>query len=402
MKIVLINSVPYGSTGKIMFSLSEKIKEHGNEVRTFSGFSWKKIYRNDHLGAGGFFSKAIHKTLSHLTGLHGYYSYFATQRLIKRIDEFKPNVIHLHNIHGWYLNVSTLFEYLKENNIPIIWTLHDCWAFTGGCAHFAYLKCNKWTNGCSECPNLALYPIQSRVDRTSKSWKDKEKWFKNINSMTIVTPSNWLAELTERSFLRTNEIRVIHNGINIDVFKPRESGFKEKLNIPEETHVVLGVSLGWGERKGLDVFIELSRILNEKKFKIILVGTDEEVDKMLPDNIISIHCTYDQSELAEIYSAADVFVNPTREDNFPTVNLEALACGTPVITFRTGGSPECIDETCGSVIECDDMDALEKEIVRVCEIKPYSKEACRERAGKFDMNERFEEYIKLYETIGIR
>ena len=215
--------------------------------------------------------------------------------------------------------------------------------------------------------------------------------------MTIVTPSQWLAGLVKESYLKDYPVRVINNGIDVDVFKPSDSNFRVQHNIPTNKFILLGISFGWGKRKGLDVFVELANRLASNKYQIVLVGTDEKVDKLLPPNIISIHTTQNQKELAEIYTAADLFVNPTREENYPTVNMEALACGTPVLTFKTGGSPEIIDETCGSVVPCDDIDALESEIRRICETNPYSTEDCLKRAESFDMNLRFKEYVKLYE-----
>jgi glycosyltransferase involved in cell wall biosynthesis len=231
-------------------------------------------------------------------------------------------------------------------------------------------------------------------------WNHKRKWFTGIKNCTIVTPSRWLADLIKQSYLKNYPVKVINNGIDLSVFKPTGSEFRKKNGLDGKM-VVLGVASGWGGRKGLDVFIELARRLPDD-YRIVLVGTTDNVDKDLPSNIISIHRTQNQNGLAEIYTAADVFANPTREDTFPTVNMESLACGTPVVTFRTGGSPEIIDETCGSVVDCDDIDAMETEIRRVCKEKPYSVEACLARAKNFDMNERFDEYVKLYQSYGSR
>ena len=213
-----------------------------------------------------------------------------------------------------------------------------------------------------------------------------------------MTPSQWLCKLVKQSFLGDYPVRVIHNGINLEVFRPIVSNFREKYGIAKEQHMVLGVSLGWNERKGLDVFVSLAKKLPDD-YKIVLVGTDSKVDKCLPSNVISIHRTQNQTELAEIYSAADVFVQTTREENYPTVNMEAIACGTPVLTFRTGGSPEMLDESCGAVVPCDDIDNLEKEIIRICTARPYLIEQCVVKSKEFDQNMRFKEYIELYETI---
>ena len=188
---------------------------------------------------------------------------------------------------------------------------------------------------------------------------------------------------------------MIHNGIDLSVFRPTPSDFRKKYHIPEDKFVLLGVAFGWGRRKGLDVFVELSRRLDPEKYQIVLVGTDDAVDKNLPENILSIHRTQNQQELAEVYTAADLFVNPTREDNYPTVNMEAIACGTPVLTFRTGGSPEIVDEDTGAVVEGDDVDAMEREISFIRRERPFAPEACCERAKQFDKNLRFQEYLNL-------
>lgn len=206
-----------------------------------------------------------------------------------------------------------------------------------------------------------------------------------------------MEDLVKQSFLKDYPVRVIHNGIDLDVFKPTYGDFRKRYGIPVSKHILLGVAFGWDRRKGLDVFVELSRRLDPQQFQIVLVGTNERVDTQLPENIISIHRTHDQKELAEIYTAADVFVNPTREENYPTVNMESIACGTPVLTFRTGGSPECLDDTCGCVVDCDDVDALEWEIYQICEQKNYTIVDCVKKAQNFDMYQQYKEYIYLYE-----
>lgn len=381
-----------------MFSLSEMLLEKGEKSVCTTGFSWHKSVREEYDLVGDFWTKALHMYLSRLFGNHGCYSRRATKRLIKKIKAFSPDIIHLHNIHGWYLHIPTLFAYLKESQVPVVWTLHDCWSFTGGCAHFTFCKCQKWLDGCGGCSNLKEYPIASRRDQTEKMWHLKKDCFCSLDKLTIVTPSQWLGELAKQSYLGKYPIQVINNGINLKVFKQTSSSFREKYGIAEEQYMVLGVSLGWNERKGLDIFIELAKRLPDN-YKIVLVGTDNKTDAQLPDNIISIHRTQNQQELAEIYSAADVFVNPTREENYPTVNMESIACGTPVLTFMTGGSPEMLDETCGSVVDCDDLDALEKEIIRTCTQKTYSLEQCINKAKEFDQNDRFKEYLDLYERV---
>ena len=289
-----------------------------------------------------------------------------------------------------------LFKYIKRNNISVAWTMHDCWAITGQCPHFIMAGCDKWKTGCYHCPQYKDYP-NAYVDRTKKMWKLKKELFTSIEKMTLITPSRWLSKLIEESYLKDYPVKVINNGIDLSIFKPTESDFRKKYNC-ENKIILLGVAFGWGKRKGLDVFIELSRRLDEK-YQIVLVGTDDAIDAQLPENIISIHRTANQKELAEIYTASDVFLNPTREEVLGLVNIEALACGTPVITFKTGGSPECIDETCGYVVECDDIDSMEKKLIEVSSDNVFKAEDCIAYSKNFDHYNRFTDYINTFQEM---
>ena len=393
-RVAIITAVPYGSTGKIAKGIAEVAKNQGYE--TLNYFSWTKSYkksdRDDYM-VGPFLGKLFHMYASKLTGKQGMYSKCATKKFLKRLDEFKPDVIYLHILHSWYVNQPMLFDYIKKNNIKVVWEFHDCWAFTGQCPHFVMAKCDKWKTGCYECPQYREYP-GAYVDKTKKMYELKKEWFTGVKDMTIVTPSKWLGELVKESFLKEYDVKVINNGIDLNIFKPTESNFREKHGL-QDKKIVLGVAFGWGKRKGLDVFLELAKRL-PSDYQIVLVGTDDGVDKKLPSNIISIHRTANQTELAEIYTAADVFVNPTREDTFPTVNMESLACGTPISTFKTGGSPEIIDDFCGIVVDVDDVDAMEKAILYICENNVFSKEACLKRASQFDMNDKFKLHCDLF------
>lgn len=401
-RIIEINSWDFGSTGKIMLGIAERAEQCGISVTTISsGWNGRKCLRKNnvqnHFYFGSFFSCALHYILGTKLGLLGFFSFFSTLNLILKIKKEKIKLIHLHNLHDFSVNLPLLFYYIKKKHISIIWTLHDCWSFTGRCPHFVMCKCDKWKDGCHNCsyPKNSYPP--SKIDTSRLIWNLKKMWFTGIENCTIVTPSQWLADLVKMSFLKDYPVKVINNGIDLSVFKPTESIFREKYNLKNKK-VVLGVAFGWGKRKGLDVFIELSRRLSDD-YQIVLVGTSDAIDGQLPSNIISIHRTQNQVELAEIYTAADVFANPTREENYPTVNMEAIACGTPVVTFRTGGSPEILDETCGSVVDCDDIDAMEIEIRRICETHPFSKESCLNHAKSFDMDARFEEYVELYKGV---
>lgn len=403
MTIVEINSWDFGSTVKIMLQIADAARNNGFTIVTASSryngrkrLSSQKDNRN-HIYFGSFVSFAIHYILGRNLGLLGLFSALSSIKLLWNIKKSKCSLIHLHNLHDYSINLPLLFHFIKRYRIPVIWTLHDCWAFTGRCPYFDLTKCNRWKNGCHDCPYPKKSYPQSYIDTTQMMWKLKQNWFTGIENCTIVTPSQWLADLVKQSYLCDYPVKVINNGIDLSVFKPTESVFREKYELVGKK-VVLGVAFGWGKRKGFDVFIELAKRLPDD-YKIVLVGTNDNVDKLLPENVISIHRTQNQQELAEIYTAVDVLANPTREENYPTVNMESIACGTPVVTFETGGSPEILDETCGSVVDCDDIDAMEIEIRRICEEIPYSVDACLKRARSFDMNNRFEEYVKLYKKI---
>lgn len=401
MRIVQINGGAKGSTGKIMMRIAEVARTQGHEVMCASPITTTNRDAGEDCGyyrIGTFNSRRVNVALARITGFNGCFAWLETYKLLKKIDEFKPDIIHLHNLHDSYINLSMLFSYIKKHNVPTVWTLHDCWAFTGQCPYFTIVKCDKWKAGCHNCPQYKEYPA-SLYDNTKKMWQLKKKWFTGVKNMTIVTPSEWLAGLARESYLKQYPIEVINNGIDLNVFKPTHSNFREQYGIPGDKYIVLGVSFAWGYRKGLDCFVEMAEKLGEQ-YQIVLVGTDDEIDKNLPHNIISIHRTQNQKELAEIYSAAEVFVMPTREENYPTVNMEAIACGTPVVTFDTGGSPEMLDDKTGIVVDANDIEATKKAIKDICEKKRCNDEEYIVAYSKnFDMKKRFAEYIELYANV---
>ena len=332
--IVEVNGINYGSTGKIMLNIAKEARKDGYKVYTFcrksrAGLKYKY---EDQLYIGTWLDRVISERLSYVLGLNGYFNVLNTWLFLRKLDQIKPDLIHLHSLCDNYLNISMLFKYLKKKDIPVIWTLHDNWAFTGRCAQF---RCEKWKTGCGNCPHLDYYPKSLFLDNTNAVWKVREKLYNSLKKLTIVTPSKWLAGLVKESFLKNNHnIRVINNGINLDLFKPTENTFRKDHNL-EGKIILLAVAYYWDDGKGLNVFKKLATELPDN-YQIVMVGTNDEVDKQLPDNIISIHKTYNQEELIKIYSAADAFVNPSTDDNFPTVNMEAIACGLPVITYNTG------------------------------------------------------------------
>ena len=335
-KLVLLNVVCNGSTGKIMCDLAKSASNNGYDVTCIYGRGNPKedvncLKFNSKLGI------YFHVLLARL-GFNGHGSYFATKKLVKYLKKENPDIIHMHNIHGYWINLKVLFKYLKnEYEGKVIWTLHDCWAFTGHCSYSTFSKCNKWQNGCYKCPILKGYP-KEYFDTTKMEFKLKKKLFTDLKDMTLVTPSNWLKELVQKSILKNYNVEVINNGIDLSIFKPtRNEEIYNKYNISKNKKIILGVANVWEERKGLNDFIELSKIIDDE-YQIVLVG----IDKIDNSNIICVSRTSNQNELADLYSIATVLFVPTYEDNYPTVILESIACDTPVLTYDTGGCEEAM------------------------------------------------------------
>ncbi len=343
MKLVLINSVcGYGSTGKIVANIASEYENNGWDVKIAYGRAPNKSLDlvKYSVRIGGDLDVRAHGLYTRLTDKHGLASRKATRKFLDWLEEYKPDRLWLHNIHGYYINYEMLFTWIKSHpKLEVLWTLHDCWAFTGHCSHFQYVKCDKWETGCYECVQHLEYP-KSYVDNSAKNYISKKNAFTGVTNLKIITPSNWLAGLVRKSFLREYPIEVRHNTINKDVFRPVKSDFRERYNIVDK-RIILGVASVWNERKGFNDFIALSTILDEESV-IVLVGVSAKQRKHLPRNIIGIERTNSVEELVKIYSAVNVFFNPTYEDTYPTVNLEAEACGCRIVTYDVGGARETI------------------------------------------------------------
>lgn len=396
MVIVQINGGSTGSTGKIMAGIRECAQQQGIQVICASPITATNRFAKAgaFIPIGTYSGRRISELLARITGLSGCFSVLATLRFLRKLRRISPDVVHLHTLHSSYINLPMLFQYLKKRDIPVVWTLHDCWSFTGHCPHFVSVNCGKWKTGCSGCPLYRQYPI-SIYDNSALMFRLKRSWFSGLNCVKLVTPSQWLADMVSASFLAAYPVQVVNNGIDLQVFRPTLSDLRARHQLGQK-HIVLGVAYGWSDKKGLHVFQQLAQRLDSQRYQIILIGTDEVVETQLDPQIISVRRTQDQQELAAYYSVADVLLNPTLEDTFPTVNMEALACGTPVLTFATGGSPEILRGDCGSVVPCGDTEAMEKELLRICREKPYTSDACRRRAGEFCQIDKFRSYIALY------
>lgn len=394
-RILFINLGDYGSTGKIIDNISNLIKENGDcYLKCYPESINSNKSSNDAYIICNNFIRKYYLLLSMIGKKPGTISKKYTYRLIEKINEFKPNIIHLHNIHNNFINFEIFFNYLGKTNIRIIWTFHDCWPFTGRCSHFDSIGCSKWKTGCNKCEYpKSKYP-ETLFDYSNYMWILKKELFSNVKNLTIVTPSLWLSNLVKESFFKNCRVVTINNGIDLNIFKPRESNFIKRSRI-ERKKIILGVSFGWNYYKGIDVFVKLCNDLDDS-YQIVLVGVDSKLSKSLPKRILKIERTRSQEELVDIYNACNLFVNPTREETFSLVNLEALACGTPVITFDSGGCSEVVNDTVGKVVKKNDYQELIKQIKKYFDEGNDLKENCLKRAREFDQNVKYKEYMKLY------
>lgn len=390
MKIVQITSrYGTGSIGKICKAISSILTEQG--IENYILYSWGTASDKCAIRCTKNGNPFIDSVIAKVSGLYGFCNEKNTMKLIEVLESIKPDIVHLHNLHAHNCNLEKMFDYFRKNKIKIFYTFHDCWAFTGYCMYFDSVECDKWKDECYKCPQYRKYSLF--IDRSNLLFNKKKKALEGLD-MTIISPSEWLANLTRQSFLNKYPVRVINNGIDLSIFKPRISDFRHRYKCEKE-YLIMGIASKWETRKGLDTFVKLSQDL-DSSYKIVLVGTNEKIDKRIPNNIISIHRTEGQQELAEIYSAVDVLVNPTMEENFPTVNIEAIACGTPVITYDTGGSSEMIDETCGVSICRGNYAELLKSIIELKESHRLKKEDCINRSKIYSQYDKFLEYVELY------
>jgi glycosyltransferase involved in cell wall biosynthesis len=356
------------------------------------------------LPVGSKLSVALHGLITRFFDMHGLGSKLATKRFVREIEKLRPDVIHIHNIHGYFLNYRILFEYLSKADIPVVWTVHDCWLYTGHCYHYASVGCEKWKTQCEKCPQKTAFPTSIFLDRSRQNFNDKKAAFTSLKNLTIVTVSEWMKGEMSHSFLKDCHYQVIHNGIDLNVFdvQPDDKAVREKYGLGDKK-IILGLASIWSKEKGWDDFVRMSEMLNEDEV-IVMVGVSEEQQKRLPKNIVAIRRTENVRQLAELYSAATAFVNPTWQDNYPTVNLEAIACGTPVVTYRTGGSIEVITEDTGRIVEQGDVAGLLKAVREIAEKGKVQYTAkCRAFAlENFRKEDRYADYLKLYESLTAR
>lgn len=364
MKYLFINSVAgYGSTGRIVAETCRKLQEEGHEC----AIAWGRVKHNiddiQNYQIGTKLDLYFHAIKTRVFDGEGFGSKRATKKLVKWIEQYNPDVIWLHNLHGYYVNIEILFDYIKSRKVKVIWSLHDCWTFTGHCTHFVVPQCDQWLEHCAYCCQTRRYPTCYFKGNAYGNFARKKEAFTGVEDLSIITPSRWLKNQVERGFLKEYPVEVRYNTIDTTVFQPTPSDFIEQNNL-QGKKIVLGVASIWEKRKGLYDFLKLAEKLDES-YKIVMVGFKKNQIANLPDNIIGISRVNSEAKLAEIYTAADIYLNLTYEDTYPSTNLEAQACGTPCVTYATGGSVESVPTE--NVVKVGDIDALLERIYAICE-----------------------------------
>lgn len=398
MRVLQINTVSgYGSTGRICSDLALVLKKNGHEC--FIAYGQGKSNDESTLKIGSKIENHFHNIFSRLSGKQAYFSTNGTNQLITYIQKIKPNLIHLHNLHGNYLNIEILFKFLSKAEIPVVWTLHDCWAFTGKCTHYTEMGCYKWQTECHHCPQVKKYPPSLLFDQSGKMFWDKKKWFTSVKNMTLVPVSNWLASEVKNSFLQNIPVVPIYNWIDHSIFKPINENLKVKYGIDERKFVILGVSAGWKKNNNkLNDFIHLANLISND-MQIILVGKARA--GIIPKEILHIPYVHGTDILAEIYSMADAYVHVSTEDTFGKVIAEAMSCGTPAIVYNSTACPELIGEGCGFVVEKRNVseinNALQK--IKINGKQFYSEHCIQNVKANFDFYANTSKTIELYKIV---
>lgn len=399
MKVLQINSFGNLSTGQMAINIYRTLVDYGykgmiayarNTVE--SDIPKIKISSNIEIIIDGVFTR--------LTDRAGFFSKRATTNLIKEIELYQPDIIHLHNMHGYYLNIELLFTYLETSGTPVIWTLHDCWAITGHCCHFDAIGCNKWRSRCCSCPQKSSYPTSFLKDNSLNNYLKKQKLFTGLHNITIVTVSKWLEDIVNSSFMKKLPVISIYNGIDLKIFRPIDSRFKIERGISDKK-IILGVASTWAPNKRMCDFIALSNLINDD-YIIVMIGLNKKQISRLPPNIIGIERTKTINELVQIYSSADVFFNSSIEEAFGLPTVEAMACGTPAIVYNCTALPELVPDGCGAIVSPKNVSQVWQVIKNICENHHYSQNKLMQNAINFDRNIQFQKYIELYRHVKMK
>lgn len=399
LKLLQINvAANWGSHGRIAEEIGLEAMAQGWESYIAYG-RYANPSKSHIVKIGDLFDHCLHGAQSLLLDRHGLASCGPTKKLIREIEQIKPDLIHLHNIHGFYLNYPILFRYLSTVDIPVVWTLHDCWAFTGHCAWPIHGHCDRFQEQCCHCPLQSKgYPKSFLLDRSRSNFKLKKRYFRSLQDLHLVTVSRWLEQQVRLSFMQDMDIRTIYNGLDTEVFRPSGT---PPTSVTDGHPLVLGVCNAWYDWKGLDDMAALREILPDD-YEVMVVGVNEDQMHRLPEGITCIRRTDSVSQLAEIYSQADVFVNPSKVESFGMTTAEALSCGTPSIVYDTSACPEVVDNLTGRVVPLGDVNALAKAVMEICSLpgREAMRQACRERAIRlFNRQDRYKEYLQLYNEV---
>jgi len=402
-KLLQINvGVNRGSTGRIVENIGDVVIQEGWESYiAYSRGTPNNKSKSQYLKVGNKFDVFFHVFITRFFDMHGLGSRFATRRLIERIKKIAPSIIQIHIYHGYWLNYPLLFDYLSNCDTPIVWTLHDCTSFTGHCAHFTAVNCNKWKIQCEKCPLIHTYPKSFFIDRSKQNYVKKKHSFSNLKKVQIVPVSFWLEKIVKQSFLSKYPIKFIYNGINTNIFSPRESNIQllDKYHLPNKT-ILLACATAWSKNKGLYDYFALSKILPDK-YQIVLVGLTCKQQKEIPSNIVGINRTDSQEELADLYSLATIVLNLSLEETFGLTTIEGMSCGTPSIVYNSTASPEIVTKNTGCVVEKGNIIAVQAAIDKICKKgKSYYSNFCRQRVlDNFDKTDRYNDYMVLYEKL---
>lgn len=364
MRVLIINSsCGVGSVGRICVDFAKEYEAKGYEVKITYGRDLKvpEGLEKYAVRIGGKMNLVCHVLYSRLLDRHGFASWHATKKFLKWAEIYDPDIIFMHNIHGYYLNVELLFRWIKSHpEKKILWMLHDCWAFTGHCSYFSFEKCTKWQTQCEKCELLSKYPASMGVDNSTNNFRKKKELFTGIKNMTLITPSYWLGNLVKKSFLKEYPVTVIHNRVNTEVFKPTNSDLRERYDLVGKK-ILLGVAFKWTKFKGLNDFIELADHLPDD-YRIVLIGLEKNQMQNIPNKIIGIERTQNVHELAAWYTTADLYINLSVQETFGMTTLEAISCGTRAIVYEETAGEEVIEGT-DSIAVPREIDALVKAIM---------------------------------------
>jgi len=398
MKVLQINATyGRGSTGVIVRDIDELARNNG--IESFVAAPFFSCLLPNGFKIGNILDRKCHAVLSRLDGRQGFYSRSATKDLIKYIKKLNPDIVHLHNLHSNYIDIKVLLQCLKDLKCQVIITQHDCWLFTGKCFHYSSEECYKWETGCKNCPRRFKDTPAYLFDATKRAWEDKKKALTNLDDLTVVCVSNWLKQETKRSFLNGKDIRMIHNGVDLSVFKPQNTDIRERYGL-ENKFVILGMANKWLLPRNKEITETLLKTL-PGDCKIILLGCNKKQQTERLKDEIRLGYIKEPKELAQIYSSADVFVNLSWEDSLPTVNLEAMACGTPVIAQKLTGISETIDETTGFLIEAGNIQQLlgAINVIKQKGKENYTLKCILKAQQSFDKNVAYLKYLELYKEV---